>query len=84
MEGQMRTVTFDGSEGAHLVCPIINVWKDWGDRSQGTVISVQHGAQGKLLERTGDKCKVQTAGGQVGYVTFYFLKEEKADGTEAG
>ncbi len=72
-----KPITFDGYEGAFLACPRIHIWKDWGDRSQGIAGSVDHGSPGVLLERRGQRCKIQTSDGTVGFVTFYFLREEK-------
>lgn len=70
-------VTFDGYEGEHLACPRINVWKDYKDRwGKGLVTTVDHGDTGLLLERDGEACKVQV-GDDVGWLTYYFLKEFK-------
>ena len=73
----MREITFDGQEGPHLSCPLINIWKDYANRGKGGIAAtVEHGSKGVLLERKGARCKVQV-GDIVGYVTFYFIKEEK-------
>lgn len=72
----MKSVTFDGYEGGFLACPYINIWKDYGDRTKGVVKTVPHGSKGTLLEREGNRCKVQV-GDAIGFVTFYFLLEEK-------
>ena len=77
MRGQAREITFDGREGPHLSCPLINIWRDYANRGKGGVVAtVEHGSRGLLLERKGARCKVQV-GDAVGYVTFYFILEEK-------
>ena len=82
--GLMPVVIFDGTEEGNVVCPFINIWKSYGDRSQGISGFVAHGAQGLLLKREGNRCKVQARtlpDGELatGYVTYYFLKELKGD-----
>jgi len=75
-------ITFDGTDynergQLYTVTPLINIWRDWGDRKKGIITVVPHGARGKLLERRGQRCKVEVAG-RVGFVTFWFVKELKA------
>ena len=71
----------------------INVWYDPLDRSKGPkprgkakrlrgkrspiMDKVTPGEHGVLLRRDGNYCKVRTARGKVGWVTFYFIKELK-------
>ena len=70
----------------------INVWFDLNDRSRRPpkrgirlrtpspiMDKVSHGEKGTLLKREGNKCTVRTARGKVGQVTFYFIKELKAE-----
>lgn len=73
-----KAVTFDGMDGSVLACPLINVWKDYGNRGAGIAATVAHEEKGVLLERKGNRCKVQV-GDAVGYLTYYFLLELKAD-----
>lgn len=75
-------ITFDGTDyneqgQLYTVTPLINIWRDWGNRTAGIVAVVPHGAHGKLLERRGQRCKVEVSG-KVGFVTFWFVKELKA------
>ena len=72
----MKEITFDGREGPHITCSLINIWKDYGDRNKGIVTTVKHGSKGTLLEREGARCKVQV-GEAIGFVTYYFILEEK-------
>lgn len=73
-----RIITFDGMDynekgQLYIVTPTINIWKDWGARGSGIVCSVHHGATGTLLEKRGQRCKVQV-GEHVGFVTFFFIR----------
>ena len=74
-------ITFDGTDydersQLYTPTPTINVWRDWGNRTAGIVTVVPHGARGQLLERRGQRCKVEAAG-KVGFVTFWFIRELK-------
>lgn len=76
-------ITFDGLDvneqgQTYLVTPYINVWRDWGNRAAGVVTIVTHGTRGKLLERRGQRCRVEVAG-MMGFVTFWFIQELKGD-----
>ena len=72
-----QEVTFDGMDGGLAACPHINIWKSYGDRGAGVVTTVEHGSKGILLERKGNRCKVQI-GEHVGYLTYWFILELKA------
>ena len=82
----MTDITFDGTDydgrgQLYTPTPLINVWRDWGNRAAGIVAVVPHGARGKLLERRGQRCKVDVAG-KTGFVTFWFVKELKGEWLE--
>lgn len=70
-------VTMDGVDGTYLVCPKINVWKNYSDRTQGLVTTVKHGDTVRLIKRQGNRCLIEVEDVR-GYVTFYFIKELKA------
>ena len=73
------TITFCGYEGDFLACSRINLWKDYEDRwGKGIVATVNHGDAGLLLRRDGDGCQVQV-GDEVGWLTYYFIKELKGE-----
>lgn len=75
--GAGTVITFDGYEGEHLACPRINIWNDYKDRwGKGLAVTVDHGDTGLLLRRNGDACLVQV-GEDVGWLTYYFIKELK-------
>lgn len=77
---------------------VINVWfdplnRERGPRQRGKAKrlrgrrspirdKVKHGETGTLLEVKGNYCKVRTARNKVGWVTFYFIKELKAEWLE--
>lgn len=78
-------ITFDGidvdSGNEWLAVPVINIWQLAGYDQNAIVATVEHGTSGELLERQGNRCKVKV-GDIVGYVTFWFIKELKADWLE--
>jgi len=62
------------------VAPFINLWRDYGKRlaaKRPIVATVKHGDKGRLLGRKGSGCKVRTADGAVGWVTYTFIQELK-------
>ena len=86
-----QSITFCGLDGMGLAVENINVWSDYERRNEGgkkrrrlfkkaekrIVDTVRHGETGTLLVRYGDKCKVRTKRGKVGFVTYWFIKELK-------
>ena len=73
-------ITFDGTDvdekGEWLATPYINVW----DNPRNEIVTVvEHGSLGELLEHKGNRCKVKV-GDDIGYVTFWFIKELKQEG----
>ena len=77
-----KQITFDGYDGPDLVCPFINIWKDLDDRGEGIAAVVSHDDIGDLRWQQGEKCKVVTKDGTEGYVTFFFIRELKAEWQE--
>ena len=84
-----RIITFDGLEISGpdkglLVCPIINVWYNYDDRTAApaggkpVVTKVRHKEKGTLLEQRSDgACKIRTMLGVEGWLTSWFIKELK-------
>jgi len=78
-------ITFDGIEvqgplAGELVAPTINIWRDYNKRLRAKkpiVAQVNHGDKGQLVARKGQSCKVKTADGRVGWVTYTFIRELK-------
>lgn len=78
-------ITFDGTDvdknGEWIATPLINVWRRYNPRDE-VVATVAHGSQGELLETKGSVCKVRV-GEDVGFVTYWFIKELKGKFLEA-
>ena len=77
-----QPITFDGYDGLELVVKRINIWRDYYDRSKGTVCAVRHEHTGVLLGREGDACRVRVdwmGKTHEGWVTYYFINELKAE-----
>ena len=79
-----QAITFDGTDmwqgKPYVVTDIINIWKEYNPRIE-IVDRAVHGGTGELLERKGNRCKVRH-GDNVGFVTFWFIKELKQDWLE--
>lgn len=74
-------MTFCGKDmRGDVAVPFINIWTDYGDRTKPIVATVRHGTGGVLLERKGNRCKVEVDGA-VGFLSWYFVEEFK-DGSK--
>ena len=77
----MTAITFDGMDvdktGPWIAVEVIQIREQYNPRTK-VVGAVLHGSTGELLERKGNRCKVQV-GDVEGYVTFWFIRELKQD-----
>ena len=72
-----RPMKFCGEDmEGEVIVPFINVWSDFGDRTKPPVVAVRHGTPATLLERKGNRCKVEV-GGATGFVSWWFVEEFK-------
>jgi hypothetical protein len=74
---EVQWVTLDGTENGQVMVRTINLWKDYNNRSRGTVGSARHGERVKLIRESGEGVLVETSSGTRGWVTYYFVKELK-------
>jgi len=75
---QATYVTLDGrEEDGTLSVPSINVWKDHNNRGAGVVGVGKHGQRVKLIRKVGDGVEIELPNGARGWVTYYFIKENK-------
>ena len=75
VKSETRWVTMDGTENGELMVPIINLWKDYNNRSRGVAGTIRHGARVKLIRRSGNGVLVETKSGTRGWATYYFVRE---------
>ena len=73
-----KWVTMDGYDAsAGLTIREINLWRNYEKRENGISGHAAHGERVKLIRRSGNGVLVETASGQRGWVTYYFIKELK-------
>ncbi len=70
-----RIVTIDGTDDVGDVIPELNLWENYQTRTWAG--RVKHGEKVFFIRREGDGVLVETKSGLKGWITYWFIKEEK-------